>query len=477
MKVPSDAVERVESEFAGAQLGDPRRTRRVQNVVAKLMHAPSVPLPNAMGTSAELEGCYRIVNNGRVTFEALLGAHADKTRERAEAAQKVLVIHDTTPCSFPHGDGEEIGYLTTGKPGFPLHLALVLDAAGWRRPLGVVHGEALFRPTPSKGKSKGKRKRRAKQDSEFERWWRGIQASSEALSSCDEVVHVADCEGDSYELLAKLADAGERFVIRVRVSDRRGRDSSAEEDSWSTVREVARKCEGVLERDVALTRRKPHKLANQKKAHPPRKSRLAHLQFAATKVVIPRPHRVETRFPKTLELNLVHVRETKPEPAQPEVEWLLYTSEPIDTPEEVAEVVDMYRARWTIEEFNAALKTGCAYESRQFESRHALLNMLALSLPVACELLWLRSRARSAPQAPASDVLTEIQMEVLRALGHYKLPANPTTRDALLAVAALGGHVKANGDPGWKVLYRGMTKLLDYQRGWVAAKEARGADL
>jgi hypothetical protein len=51
-------------------------------------------------------------------------------------------------------------------------------------------------------------------------------------------------------------------------------------------------------------------------------------------------------------------------------------------------------ARWTIEELNAALKTGCAYESRQFESRHALLNILALTLPVACEVLALRSRTR-----------------------------------------------------------------------------------
>ena len=54
-------------------------------------------------------------------------------------------------------------------------------------------------------------------------------------------------------------------------------------------------------------------------------------------------------------------------------------------------MVDGYRTRWVIEEFNAALKTGCAYEARQFESRDALLTMLALSLPVACEVLWLRS--------------------------------------------------------------------------------------
>lgn len=472
MKVPSDVVERVENEFAGAQLGDPRRTRRVREVVARLMHAPAAPLPEAMGTSAELEGCYRIVNNPRVTFDSLLAAHTEKTRERAEAAQSVTVIHDTTPCSFPHVDGRDIGYLPTGKPGFPLHLSLVLDASGWRRPLGVIHAEALFRAASSKAKAKNKNN-----DKEFDRWWRGIRVSAEALVTCDKVVHVADCESDSYELMANLLAAGHNFVFRVRVGSRRGRDANAADECWSTVTEVAREREGVLERDVPLTRRKQHTLANKKKAHPPRKSRLARLQFAATRVVIPRPHRVEKSYPQLLELNLVHVRETEPELGQPAVEWLLYTTESIGTADQVAAVVDTYRARWTIEEFNAALKTGCAYEARQFESRHALLNMLAISIPVACELLWLRSRARSAPTAPANEVLTEVQMQVLHALAPYKLPLRPTARDALLAVAALGGHVKANGDPGWKVLYRGMSKLHDYLRGWLAARDARVADL
>jgi hypothetical protein len=77
----------------------------------------------------------------------------------------------------------------------------------------------------------------------------------------------------------------------------------------------------------------------------------------------------------------------------------LYTTEPVQTAEQIADIVDSYRARWTIEELNAALKTGCAYESRQFESRHALLNILALKLPVACEPLALRSRTRDRPDA------------------------------------------------------------------------------
>ena len=39
------------------------------------------------------------------------------------------------------------------------------------------------------------------------------------------------------------------------------------------------------------------------------------------------------------------------------VDWLLLTSEPIDTDEQILEVVDIYRARWLIEEYFSALKT------------------------------------------------------------------------------------------------------------------------
>jgi hypothetical protein len=81
-------------------------------------------------------------------------------------------------------------------------------------------------------------------------------------------------------------------------------------------------------------------------------------------------------------VNLVHVVEESPPEGESPVEWLLYTTEYVQTAEQIADIVDGYRARWTIEELNAALETGCAYESRQFGSRHALLNILAFTLPV-----------------------------------------------------------------------------------------------
>ena len=475
MEISEDSVGRMINEVMGATLGDPRRNYRAMRVIEKMARNPSLSLPGALGSDAEVQGCYRLANNREVTFEALHASHGAATRERAVAAERVLVVHDTTPCTFKHLDPKEVGYLHTGQAGFNLHLGLVLAADEWKRPLGVIHAEAGYRTQkPRANRSKQRKKKRksgtdtAKQaHKEYDRWWRGIVSSQEALSDVD-VLHIADRETDSYELMAQAIGQGVKFIFRSR-TDRRGRRADDTSDLWSTIRQVARSCEGVLEREVPLSRRRGDGPPAQVKAHPPRKMRLAKLRFAATRVVIPRPQYLADPVPRSLELSLVHVIEVDPPAGEPPVEWLLYTTESIDTGEQIAQIVDDYRARWTIEEFNAALKTGCAYEAREFESRHALLNILALSLPIACEILWLRSRARSAPDAPASDVLSPVQLDVIRHFSSYKLPPAPTANDALLAVAALGGHLRRNGPPGWKILLAGRTILHAHTAGWQAA--------
>ncbi|MEY4551415.1 MAG: hypothetical protein RL685_7610, partial [Pseudomonadota bacterium] len=50
------------------------------------------------------------------------------------------------------------------------------------------------------------------------------------------------------------------------------------------------------------------------------------------------------------------------------------------------------------------------------------------------------------------------------------LPVDPTVRDAYLAIAALGGHIKYSGNPGWLTLARGYQKLALLVEGWAAAK-------
>jgi hypothetical protein len=144
MKLPTKSIKRVVHVLARAELGDPRRTRRLGRVAEKVARTPGASLPAALGSDAEVQGCYRLMNSPHLSFETLLAVQAEATRQRAKETAGVLVVHDTTDCAFPHADPKELGYLQTGKAGFRLHLALVVDAAHGR-PLGVSHAECLFR--------------------------------------------------------------------------------------------------------------------------------------------------------------------------------------------------------------------------------------------------------------------------------------------------------------------------------------------
>ena len=165
---------------------------------------------------------------------------------------------------------------------------------------------------------------------------------------------------------------------------------------------------------------------------------------------------------------MVYVWETEAPPGEAPIEWVLYTSEPIDTTEQLLQVVDWYRARWVIEEYFKALKTGCAVEERQLGDLHSLSNALALLLPIAWQLLLVRSEARERPDAPASELLPSDEIQVLRAAAAKRrpLPDHPTIEQAMLSIAALGGHLKHNGPPGWQTLARGYQELRLLLEGW-----------
>lgn len=471
MELDEDTVTRIAQEFAKVDLGDPRRTRRVVEFVTAMARHPQESLPLALGTEAALEGAYRLLNNENVDFDDLLAEHRDRTVDRSRAAGEVLVLHDTTTCRFGHADPREVGYLSTGNAGLYTHVSLVVDAKRHRRPLGVLHVEPYWR-TRKSGRGSRKKHVSGKEaaswpNRESERWARGVQECHEQLDGCP-AIHVMDREADKYELFAHMREHDQRFVVRLR-GDRR---LSAASDGQSLLG-VVQSQPILLTREVQIGRRKAPTAPRSRRQTPERAARCATLSITRAAVDLRRPNSLSLDHVSELPVNVVHVRETDPPPDQEPIDWTLLTSEPIETVADLEHIIDIYRYRWLIEELFKALKTGCLYEGRLFESRHALLNLLATSLPIAVELLWMRARVADDPDAPALDIIDAEQLEVLRAMGHRPVPANATAAQVLLAIAGLGGHLKRNGPPGWLVLYRGYQRLLDYAAGWAAARGSK----
>jgi Transposase DNA-binding/Transposase DDE domain len=456
------------TELSFADFGDLRLTLRLCAIADALAACPSDSMPHAMKTEAALEGAYRFFGNRHVTPERILEPHVASTIARASATRTFLALHDTTQFEFDDPvQARALGLVRgNGNRGFLSHFTVAVSADGTRQPLGVLEMTSWLRDG-RKGQQSTAQRRDA-DDNESRRWVTQVETVENKLPSGVQAIHVMDREADSFRLLAALTDRA--FVIRAlhdRVVELPPEHRVGRRER---LRDVLSQAPIVIEREVRLSRRVPKPKQRLSATNPPREERMARLGIRASTIVLPRPKDAEPALPKTLRINVVSAVELDPPAGEKPVEWVLLTSLPIDSPSDIAAIVDHYRARWIIEEFFKALKTGCQFEERHFESMPALLNVLATLTPIAWQLLLLRHLARHRPTDPATAALTPRQLAVLREFTVVELPKHPTVRQAMLAVAQLGGHLRNNGEPGWQVLGRGFHDLLRYEAGWAVGR-------
>lgn len=447
-------------EVRGAALGDFRRSRRLVKLVERMAQDPDASFPSVLD-DAELEAAYRLLGNEHVTPDAILGPHVRATVERIQHEEVALALHDTTTMSFrAGGKREELDRVSAlGAQQFFSHHTLAISGDGTRRPLGHL-ALSIYTHTQTRGST---------DRNEQDRWAEHCIRVNELVDP-KRVVHVMDREADDYDLLALLVGSGSRFIVRLQY-DRLLLTSSSDEPR--KVREALADVTTVETREVALSRRSAADVKSQdRKCHPPREGRTARLAISAAPVVLKRPQTAGTELPPTLRVNIVRVHELDAPSGEKPVEWLLITTEPIDASQQILRIVDWYRARWVIEEFFKALKTGCAFQKRQLHDLHGLSNALAVFIPIACQLLLIRNEARDRPTELGNTVLPADQLEVLGRVARKPLPIQPTARDIYVAIAGLGGHLKHNGEPGWQVLGRGYEKLLGLTEGWNLRRRA-----
>jgi hypothetical protein len=433
-------------EFHGCDLGDARRDARLLMLAEHLSKDPELSFPEALPDRAALEACYRLVNNVAVESQAILRPHIHATVARLQPHSRVLVVHDTThfqPCAKAIRDG-------FGERGFWSHVSLAVSADGRREPLGLLSLDSWPSPTTTEKVPKRSTEQRRNDDSRLSTRWLKQSLQDEALVAGVTLIHVEDREADIYASMeARLAESM-HFIVRAQ-SYRK----VVVDDGVENILEHLRARPRQLRRQVLLSRRqvKP----GLKSSHQSRDGRQATLAIASAPVVVRRSRKDSAPIAASLALNAVHVVETDVPEGEEPVEWLLLTTEPVGTDAEIEFVVDSYRARWVIEEYFKALKTGCAYESRQLESYDALLNALSIFAVIAWQLLWMRFAAQHETAGTRSSVLSDDELAVLVAQG--RVGQDPTVKEVMRAIAQLGGHLKWNGEPGWEVLWRGFRTL------------------
>ena len=454
-----------------SDLGDPRRSKRLMGLMDALARKPDRSFPEIFRQGRELEGFYRFVENPYYTFQDILSGHINATAARCRLAGEVLVIHDTTEYSFSLRDEhlrENLCRFSKGRQGFFGHLSLAASADGERVPLGIVGARPFVHAEGSTAAGLGFREGQfGKLACESDRWWDGVESAEAVLRGVNLVIHVADRESDIYELICRMVGSGLHFVFRA-AQDRRV--LTEEMPELGRLFAVLSEQPILGERTVTVSSRSHARMPPaMRKTFPERREREARLCYRAGAVKLQRPHHRPDlgHLPAEVEINVVEAWEVgTPEGDQP-IRWVLLTCESADSSSEVFRVVDIYRSRWLIEEFNKAVKTGCRYEQRQMETADSLLKVLALILPIAWKLLVMRSMERRCPEAKAEAVVTAKQLACLKAaLPRRKRSERPSVREVLLAIAQLGGHLKRNGPPGWLTLYRGYRNLQTLEEGW-----------
>jgi hypothetical protein len=453
-------------EFAEAKLGDARRTSRLVEVARATDEMPDVGFPQMVESDSELEGIYRLLGNEEVKADAVLAPHIAATMARARQFPLCLMVHDTTAFEFS-GKRDGLGLMPGKRQGFYAHYAIAVLPGPARVPLGVAGLERLTRKV-RKSTERKPHSYYTSQDPTREslRWGRVLEDIEDRRREGFECIHVMDREADMFDLMAQAVRDGARFVIR-------GDKERALANEAGLVKALLAKTEPRAYREAEVgTRVAKRRELIESKPGVSRKQRVAKLAVGSHSIEIRRPGTSKVAE-RSLKLNLIYVWEPSPPRGQAPVDWVLFTTEPVDTKAQLNAIVDYYRSRWVIEEFFKALKSGCSFEKRQLESFHALSNALAVFSAVAWRLLLARAISRAYPGARASSVLSKVQLHLLT--HRLKLAKPPATaQEALFAVARLGGHLKRNGEPGWQTLGRGFEKLILLEAGLRMAAQFAG---
>ena len=441
-------------------LPDQRLADRLEKILHCWADRPQDSIPQAADSWGQAKACYRFLENPRVTAEALIEGIGRATAAAAGGRAVLYMVQDTTTLNFTGlQQTKDLGPVNDAAQARGLHLHTVLALSPQGLCLGVLDQQSWTRPprTPAPADP-----RRPFEEKESAKWVNGMEAARrrlyEALGTPPRLVHVMDREGDIYEVLQAIDDAGESGIIRA--AQDRCLDA-APGRAYAAVR-----AQPVL----ACT---PLPLP----AAPGRSARTAVVELRCLPATLV-PDRDKHPYGWPVAWTLVEVWEPDPPQGVAGLHWRLWTREPATTPAEVLGVLRGYTWRWPVETYHFTLKSGCRIEQLQLETAERLRKAVALYSAVAARVLGLREGARQEPEAPATVLLREEEWQVLWLYRHQRPwqagTAPPTLREAALWIGRLGGHLNRKGDgmPGVKTLWRGLRELERLVEGYRLARLA-----
>lgn len=455
--------------MAGVDLGDARLNKRAASLLSTLGNRPNLSIPAACKGRAEMKAAYGFFDHENVTFAKVLQPHLERTRQRIAEQKVVLLVQDTTEIDVTRPKQQVIGAgeLAGVRRGLLLHEMQAFTPLG--TPLGTAYAEYVNRTQGVSHASTADKQRNRKltpiDEKESLRWLNGLRAAREVAQVVPGVccVCVADSEADIYELFSEpRGEQPVHWLIRA------CQDRALAGKPGGHLREEVLATPVLYEVDLKIRGRKAKTAAEDRSRRQNRETRRAKVEGRAKTIVLRPPYRWDRKLPQ-IKVNVVIVSEPNPPQGEPAVEWMLVTTLPIETPQQVRTIVEYYCVRWAIEVLFRTLKSGCRIERRRFEHIERVLPCLGLYLIVAWRTLLVCHLGRECPDMDGEAIFEPSEWQaVWFAVKQEEPPTEaPRLSEMVRLVASLGGYIeRRNSEPGPQTVWIGMQRMYDLAWAW-----------
>lgn len=377
----------------------------------------------------------------KVRKDLFLDAHFQRTQQRIQEtkASTILAIQDSTYLNYTKHPAK-IGMGRIGQTGKTTQFGLIhhstLCITETNECLGLIDLRSVHADMYD---TSIHHDRRPVSEKMSYRWIQALQAQKERVGD-KRVVTVADREGDFFEFLNAHKELEQDFVIRLQ-HNRSLRDERSQ--PGQTIRDKLEQAPVLGSLDITIQNVDTRSLEQKR------------LEYKAIPVTIPVPRDAQQLRPKDdllepLSLNVVHVRGQ-------DHEWMLLTSLPTTTTEEIQRIIEIYQARWHIEDYHKVLKTGYHIDEIYLHtSQEAIENLLTMASIAACRLYWLIFTGRSDPLLKADRLFETFEWKAIYVYLKESPPEEaPPLADVILKIARLGGYKegKKTSPPGIKTMW------------------------
>jgi hypothetical protein len=448
----------IEAELGEANMGDARLTARLLQMTGMFYDKPTANIPQASGSAKAAKAAYRFLDNPKVHWQTILGAHYAASEARMREHALVLVAQDTTTLNYsthPHTTG--LGPISDKAQvrGLLVHDTLAFTAEG--TPLGLLDLQCWARTRIG---SREERHDKPIQDKESIKWIQSYQAVSAVQRRCGktQLVVMADREADIHELFATQTSSAHGAQLLIRAERSRNRQVLDDEDTHEPLWQALAQQPLIGVREILVP-------PSDKRA-----ARVARLAVRTRPVILKPPKRSAHLAP--VSVWAVLAQELDPPSPNDALEWMLLTTVAVKSKDDAFERLQWYARRWGIEVYHRILKSGCQVEARQLENAQRLQNCLAIDLIVAWRVYYLTMLGEHTPEVPCTVYFTDSEWRALSTFVHKiktPPPSPPSLNEAVRLLAQLGGHLGRNGDghPGTEVLWRAMARLADIEQAYT----------